>query len=275
MPFTIHTDEERTEWAAVRGMLRKNPPSGFAPLELNIQRRRMSARMEQSLARMLRARPSLLGMRDIDGRTALHWIARYDAPGLIQTLLTMGADPMDSPTPPTCIAATPLSEAASLSWGPGLVLLARAAGVDAQAIPGKRTCEPLPRDDASDYERASQLRGASALHVAAMNCNLRALEDLLAIGANPMLPDDEGLKALHPLCIHSKKIEHARPCADLLLSVRPELLHARCASGHLPHELAEAQKNPLGAYLRSRAEELSIAQAASAPPAARTRPRPL
>jgi hypothetical protein len=109
-----------------------------------------------------------------------------------------------------------------------------------------------------------------------MNCNKRAIQDLLDLGANPMLLDDEGLTPLHPLCMHAKKIEKARPCADLLLVACPALLEARAGSGLLPHELAESYGNPLGAYLRSRSEEIAIASSTSSSPAStRQRARPL
>lgn len=245
--------EKQTQWPTsddearrfIHGLLRKNCPNAFMKREANEKRRKLSGRMQAMILKAAKAFPGALALSDIDGRAALHWLARYDAPKLMGSLIHLGADPMMKTERAPYL---PVSEAAQLSWGEGLEILALASGVDSPAS------DP-PRDQWSNFA----MPGSTALMEAAMLCNEKAIETLLSIGASPGIRCKNGQTALHALCHYEKSWDYAWPCAKMLLDADPSILTMVDDAGRRPDQLAREQNNPLADALLALVEQRQLA----------------
>lgn len=241
IPWPTNDDEARR---FIHGLLRKNCPNGFLKREANEKLRKISGRMQALILKAARDFPGSLSLPDIDGRAALHWLARYDAPELMRSLISLGADPLCKTERAPYL---PVSEAAQISWGKGLEILALASGVDTPA-----TDPPIERW--GDYV----MPGSTALMEAAMCCNDKGIETLLSIGAHPAVRCKNGQTALHALCHYEKKWEYAWPCAKMLLDADPSILLIKDDAGRRPDQLAREQNNPLADALLALAEQRQL-----------------
>lgn len=228
-PFPENAEDARRD---IHALLREKCPNGFQKIEEREKLRALSARVKNKIKRIAAAFPEALGALDIDGRNALHWAARYDAPELIQFMLDAGVNP----GPDQRAHHLPLSEAAALNHGPALDLLIDATGVDA---------------------RGSLLR-STALMEASYCGNEPAMRQLLARGADPSLASSQGDTPLHLLCVGKKDEPRAMACLALLLDARAPILDLN-RKGQTPADVAEEHGSPLAGPLRSLMERLAIA----------------
>ena len=212
-------------------LLRELPPNGFGAWPASEKVRAKALANLRKAARVARLNPLVLGCRDIDGNTPLHWAARYPWPEFLEEFLRLGADP-------------------SAQNGSGAK-----PGHIAALFSGIECVRPLleASPGASD-------NGSLALHGAAHWANAAGISACLALGEDPNAPDGQGRTALHWLCSGAKK-EAAYPSLDLLLAAGADA-GARDGQGALPLELAQAE----GSALAPRLERFLIeGQAAAAP----------
>lgn len=222
----------------IHSLLRENCPHGFQSEQDRARARVLSPRSQALIRRAGAAFPQALGAFDIDGRNALHWAARYDAPQLVQFMLDSGVDPLER----QLSHALPLAEAASLNHGPALEILIQASGVDARG--------PAPP-------------GFTALMEASYCGNRPAIEQLLAHGANPSLASANGDTPLHLLCLGKKDEARALACFALLLDAGSPLA-ALNRKGQTPLAVAREHHNPLAAALEALLER-QVLDGASGP----------
>ena len=213
-------------------LLRELPPTGFGAWPASEKARSKALANVRKAARIARWNPAVLGCRDIDGNTPLHWAARYPWAEFLEEFLRLGADP-------------------SAQNGSGAK-----PGHIAALFSGIECVRPLleASPGASDD-------GSLALHGAAHWANAAGIEACLALGEDPNARDGQGRTALHWICMGAKKAA-AYPSLDLLLAAGADP-RALDAQGALPLEVAQAA----GSALAPRLERFLIEGHAPAGPA--------
>lgn len=230
-------DLDRGAQRLIIGILRERCPTGFFSAEENEKRAKLSPLQRKSIATWAASYPGSLNLQDIDGRTPLTWLVRYDEPALIRRFLALGANPRGAAG--SCPHAVhPLSQACELRHGRALEAIALAAGVDDILIPVD------PR-----YFKEQPSSGATALFVAAMNTNARGIATLLALGANPRALTANGDTPMHALAFFKKKPSRGAPCAQLLLAAFADMILVENNDGLTPAKLAAAHESLMAAPL--------------------------
>lgn len=218
-------------------LLREGSPTGFMKPEDFAAAQALAPSRVANILFLAGSDPASINDLDIDGRSALHWAARYPSEALIEGLLNLGANPLASDGRDRFIA---LSEGAQYLRGPSLKILTLASGGTETPLRANRT----------------------ALLEAAFNSNDPGVVELLALGANPAATDDQGHGALHLLCFGKKSPERALP---ILMS----LARAGCSldlldhSGQRPLDVAERYGSCVAPALRALIEAQEIAASAS------------
>ena len=228
--------------ALITAILRINCPNVFQSEEVRKKAFFIPAKEKNKLLKIANKFPQALNLSDIDGRTPFTWLVRYHEPELIETFLSLGANPKGvfGQTP---LGIHPFAQACELNYGECLMILSRENGVDAQVM------EQNNMDELDDYG------DSRPLFMAAMHCNMRAISTLLSLGANPLNKTQGGQTPLHALAFYKKNIENAGPCVDLLLKANPELLFTLNANHQTPRMLAEKNQSPMVTYFLAKEEE--------------------
>jgi hypothetical protein len=234
--ITRQLDEARREMI---GVLRERCPTGFMTREQSDKIAKLTPARRKKVLDWATRFPEAINLADLDGRTPLVWLARYDEPRLIKALLMLGADPRGARAREGSGAMHPLAQAVELGHGKALAILALAAGVDAELVADSRA--PSGQDN--------PCAGAKALFMAAMNCNDRGIDTLLSLGADPWATTSKGDTALHALAYYKKSVERARPCAELLERAAPGLILQANHAGHAPAQWALSQASPVAAMM--------------------------
>lgn len=231
----IEDDQARRR---IVGILRERCPTGFQPRSEREANAKLTPRRRSEVCKLAKLFPGSLNIPDIDGRTALAWLSRYDEPNLLKLFLELGANPRGFGPD----KLHPLAQACELRSGESLSVLAWAVDLDESVIDG----------------HGDAYRGARAVFVAAMNCNQEGITTLLGLGANALLSTDDGDSAMHALAYFHKKIDLAGPCALVLAQAAPELLTTKNKAGLSPKDLALSQGSEMAQFFQSMEEALTL-----------------
>lgn len=247
----LHSDQDARRM--IIGILRERCPTGFSSIEQSDKIAKLTPARRKSIAAWAVAFPGSLNISDMDGRTPLAWLARYDEPALIRQFLALGANPRGSVG--SCLHAIhPVEQACELRHGPALEAIAIAAGLEDVLV-----------SVATQYSKMQPCSGARALFMAAMNTNVRGIATLLALGADASALTTQGDTAMHALAIFKKKPPRALPCAELLAERFPDMILAENNAGLTPAALAASHESPMAAPLLAMEEARRLFLAESMP----------
>lgn len=237
-------------------ILRERCPAGFMSTEKLDKIAKLTPVRRKSIAALAAAFPGSLNIQDLDGRTPLAWLVRYDEPALIRQFLELGANPRGA-ADLSLHGIHPLGQACELRHGPALEAIATAAGLD----------DILVAVDSDYSSNELPCSGARALFMAAMNTNIRGMATLLALGADPKALTVHGDTPMHALAIFKKNPPRALPCAELLAGDFPDMILAENNAGLTPAALAASYDSPMAAPLLAmeEARRLFLAEADALP----------